>query len=132
MPAYVLGRISDALNEDGKPLKGSRVLILGVTYKADTGDLREAPALDLIQLLREKGAEVTYHDPYVPTFDVDGRSLRAVHLDEETLGSADCVVVTTAHSSYDWRWVVDNARLLMDTRNAAGDVTGGSARVVRL
>jgi UDP-N-acetyl-D-glucosamine dehydrogenase len=132
MPAYVLGRISEALNEDEKPLKGSKVLVLGVTYKADIGDLREAPALDLIQLLQEKGTDVAYHDPYVPSFDVDGLSMHSVQLDEEVLASADCVVVTTAHSSYDWTWVVNNTRLLLDTRNAARDVSGGCARVVRL
>ncbi len=131
MPHVVLGKIADALNDAGKPLKGSRVLVLGVAYKADIGDLRESPALDLIQLLHGKGAEVTYHDPYVPRLQVDGLALTGVALDAETLRQTDCVVIATAHSSYDWPWVVANSQLVMDTRNATKGV-GAGARVVKL
>ena len=132
MPHYVLGTIADALNEDGKPLKGSRVLTLGVAYKADVGDIRESPALDLIRLLQEKSADVVYHDPYVPRLDVDGLKMASVSLDKDTLQAADCVVITTAHSSYNWEWVVRNSRLVVDTRNATKGVIANPARIVKL
>ncbi len=132
MPQYVLGKVADALNEDGKALKGSRVLILGVTYKADVGDLRESPALNLIHLLQEKGTDVIYHDPYVPRLDVDGLKMTSVPLDQDTLQTADCVVITTAHGSYDWEWVMENSRLVVDTRNATKGVAANPARVVKL
>lgn len=132
MPEYVLGKIADALNDAGKPLNGSRVLLLGVAYKADVGDLRESPALDLIHLLEEKRTDVSYHDPYVPAFNVDGLAMRGVSLDGETLQQADCVVITAAHSDYDWQWVVDNSRLVVDTRNATKDVVAGGTRIVKL
>ncbi len=132
MPQYVLGKIADALNEKGKPLRGSQVLILGVAYKADVGDLRESPALDLIHLLREKGAEVAYHDPYVPRLEIDGLVMAAVTLDRERLQKADCVVITTAHNSYDWEWVMENSQLVVDTRNATRSVAANPGRVVKL
>jgi UDP-N-acetyl-D-glucosamine dehydrogenase len=132
MPHVVLGKIADALNDAGKPLKGSRVLVLGVAYKADIGDLRESPALDLIQLLHGKGAEVAYHDPYVPRLAVDGLALAGVDLDAEMLRRADCVVIATAHSSYDWQWVVANSQLVMDTRNATKGVAADREHVVKL
>lgn len=132
MPHYVLGKIADALNEEGKALKGSRVLILGVAYKADVDDLRESPALDLIHLLREKGAVVSYHDPYVPCLAVDGLGMTTVTLDEETLRGADCVVIMTAHSAYTWPWIVGNSRLMVDTRNATKGVPTNPARIVKL
>ena len=132
MPEYVLRKITDALNEDGKPLKGSRVLILGVAYKADVSDVRESPAIDLIQLLSQRGAEVTYNDPYVMALDTDNVAVPKVGLTPETLQNADCVVIATAHNSYDWKWVVENSRLVVDTRNATGGVPGPSGRLVRL
>ncbi|MFQ5592891.1 MAG: nucleotide sugar dehydrogenase [Anaerolineae bacterium] len=132
MPQYVLGKIADALNESAKPLKGSQVLVLGVAYKADVGDLRESPALDLIHLLQEKGVDVAYHDPYVPHLDVDGLVMTGVSLDRDALRAADCVVIAADHSSYDWEWVVENSRLVVDTRNATREVRAGEARVVKL
>jgi UDP-N-acetyl-D-glucosamine dehydrogenase len=132
MPRYVLGKIADALNECGKALKGSRVLILGVAYKADVGDVRESPALNLIHLLQEKGANVTYHDPYVPRLDVDGLKMAAVPLDQETLQTADCVVIITAHGSYDWEWIAESSRLVVDTRNATKGVAANPTRIMRL
>jgi len=129
---FVVAKIADALNEAGKPLKGSRVLILGVAYKADVGDLRESPALDLMHLLREKGADVAYHDPHVPRLDVDGLAMAGVTLDREALQQADCVVITTAHSFYDWEWVVGNSRLVVDTRNATRDVQANPVRIIKL
>ncbi len=132
MPEYVLGRVSDALNDIGKPLNGSRILVLGVSYKADVGDARESPALDLIELLEAKGAEVSYNDPLVPHVEMDSMSLRSVHLDAQALQESDCVVVTTPHSSYDWRWVVENSPLVFDTRNAVAGVISKAGRVVKL
>lgn len=132
MPQHVLNKISDALNADGKPLNGSKVLILGVAYKADINDLRESPALDLIHLLQEKGAHIDYHDPHVPYLTADGLDLTSVALAEETLQMADCVVITTAHSTYDWQWVAENSHLIVDTRNATKRLDTISARIVKL
>ena len=132
MPEYVVGKIVDALNENGRALKGARVLVLGVTYKADVADLRESPALDLIQRLHEKGADVAYHDPYFPKLDVEELSMVGVDVLQDALREADCVVIATAHQSYDWEWVMDISELIVDTRNATAEVARGSARVVKL
>lgn len=132
MPAYIVGKIANALNEKAKALKGSRVLLLGVTYKADVADVRESPALELIRLLREKGANVSYHDPYVPHLDIDGGAMTGVPMEREHLRVADCVVITTDHKCYDWNWVVENSELVMDTRNATRGVAARSGRVVKL
>ena len=132
MPAYVVGKIIDALNDSEKPLKGAQILLLGVSYKADVEDIRKSPALDILELLSDRNASVAYHDPYVPALDVGELSLTAVPLDTEALNSADCVVITTAHSSYNWQWVVENSRLVVDTRNATAGVAAGSERVVKL
>jgi UDP-N-acetyl-D-glucosamine dehydrogenase len=132
MPHYVLTKVADALNDVGKPLKGARILILGVAYKANVGDLRESPALDLIHLLSEKGSHILYHDPYVSQLDVDGLKMASVALNEDILQMADCVVITTAHSFYDWDWVVKHSRLVVDTRNATQGVTMSSTRIVKL
>jgi len=98
MPHYWVGKVQDALNEAGKPLKGSRVLVLGVAYKKDIGDVRESPALDIIELLRQKGADVRYHDPYVPEFSYNGVSFQSEPDLERALAEADCVLVATNHS----------------------------------
>jgi UDP-N-acetyl-D-glucosamine dehydrogenase len=132
MPHYVLGLIAEALKEDGKPLKDAKILILGVAYKANISDMRESPALDLIQLLKEGDTNLTYHDPYVPQLIVNGHNLSSVSLNEELLQSADCVVIVTAHSSYDWQWIVENSQLVVDTRNATKSVIANSARIVKL
>ena len=132
MPHYVLGKITNALNEVGKELEGAQVLILGIAYKANIGDMRESPALDLLHLLQKKGANITYHDPYVPLLNMNGLNMTCVPLDTDTLQSADCVVITTAHASYNWQWVVENSRLVIDTRNATKTVTANSARIIKL
>ena len=132
MPEYVLGKIADALNQSSKPLRGSKVVVLGVGYKADVDDTRDSPALDVIDLLLGKGAVVSYHDPYVPELRLDKISMTSVPLDEATLRESDCVVITTAHTSYDWQWIVDNSKLVVDTRNATKGVLTESGRVVRL
>jgi len=131
MPHYVVGRIQDALNDEGKPLKGARILVLGVTYKRDVGDLRESPALTIIAELHARGAQVTYHDPLVQEFPLTPAiSMRSVALSEDLLAWADCVLVHTAHASYDWAWVAQNARLILDARGVMP--VQGPARVVRL
>ena len=134
MPLYVLDLVSDALNDHAKPLRGSRVLVLGVTYKRDVEDVRESPAIDIINLLRQKGAKVEYHDPYVPRLQVqEGEPpLERADLTEDTLSSSDVVVIATDHSEYDWEWIARHARLLVDTRNATKSVSEGREKIHRL
>ena len=132
MPGYVVGKIADVLNDAGKPLKGSAILILGVTYKADVSDTRESPALDLIHLLVEKGANVSYHDPYAACIEVAESKMMGIPLDEAALRRADCVVVSTDHSSYDWQWVADNSSLIFDTRNVTRALKTEGCRIERL
>jgi len=117
MPPYWVQKVQDALNEAGKPVKGSRILVLGVAYKKNVSDLRESPALDIIHLLEEKGALVDYHDPHVPSFQTDGLRKRCVDDLDAAIQSADCVVVATDHSAYDWPAIGTQARLVVDTRH---------------
>ena len=130
MPDYVVSKVGDALNDERKAINGSRILVLGAAYKRDVGDVRESPALDVIHLLRERGAEVTYNDPHIASVQFDGYRLASVELSDEALAAADCVVVVTDHAFYDWGRIVANARLVVDTRNAIK--SPGAARVVRL
>lgn len=132
MPGYVVAKISDALNGKGKPLKGSKILILGVAYKAGVGDVRESPAIDIIQLLLDKGSDVAYHDPFVPEFDVEEVSLESIELKAQLLAGFDCLVIVTAHGIYDWEWVVDHSKLVVDTRNATAKVVQNRDRIVKL
>ncbi len=121
MPRYVVGKVQDALNEQRKALKGSQVLILGAAYKPDIDDLRESPALDVMALLREKGALVSYHDPHCPSLKSnDGEMMSSVPNLMDAVRAADCVVIITNHSSYDYAAILDAARLIVDTRNALG------------
>ena len=132
MPHHVAQKVADALNESAKALNGSRVLILGAAYKADVDDVRESPAIHIIELLRRKGVKAVYNDPHVPTLKVEvGEDLDSVELTDAELASADCVVVVTGHSAYEWQQVVDNAVVVVDTRNALQNFEG-SAKVVRL
>jgi UDP-N-acetyl-D-glucosamine dehydrogenase len=128
MPLYVLGRIAEALNEDGKPLKGSRVCVLGVAYKKDVDDPRESPAFTLLELLAQRGAAVSYNDPHVPT--LPRMRHHRIRLDSQPLTEAflarqDCVVIVTDHSAYDFDWVVRHCPLVVDTRNATANCRGG-------
>ena len=117
MPHYVVRRLQDALNAEAKPLKGARVLLLGVAYKADVDDLRESPALTIIEELAARGARVAYNDPHVPRLTTaDGEVLESASLTAELLDWADGVLVHTAHSAYDWDWVRAHTRLILDTR----------------
>jgi UDP-N-acetyl-D-glucosamine dehydrogenase len=131
MPEHVVELVMEALNDDGKALRGAKVLILGAAYKKDIDDLRESPALDVIVELLERKAVVTYHDPYVPQIKLDGATLASVELTPETLNSADCVLVITDHSSFDWNRIRRQAHLIVDTRNALKNSQAG-ARVVTL
>jgi UDP-N-acetyl-D-glucosamine dehydrogenase len=130
MPQYVVSRVMDALNDRGKALRGARVLLLGVAYKADIEDMRESPALDLIRLLREKGAEVRYNDPHVPRFEHAGVGLESVSLSAEEISASDCVLIATAHTAYDAQFIVDNSSLVVDTRNMTKHVAENRDRIV--
>jgi UDP-N-acetyl-D-glucosamine dehydrogenase len=129
MPYYCAERVARALNEHRKAVAGSTVLILGVAYKGDVGDLRESPALKLIGLLRDSGAEVVYHDPFVPDLGEEGLDLESSPLTDELLAGADIACVVTAHSGIDYARVADRAQLVLDLRNA---VPAASARVMKL
>lgn len=118
MPRYWVQKVQDRLNDAGKAVKGSRVLVLGVAYKKDVSDMRESPALDIMLLLKEKGAHVSYHDPHVPALRYDGLELTSVPDLGAALQAADCVVVATDHSAYDWDAIDRQARLLVDTRRS--------------
>jgi len=120
MPRYVVSKVMDALNENSKAIKGSKLLVLGVAYKPDIDDLRESPALDVIGLLQQKGATVTYHDPYIPEFKHDGHSMQSITDLMEGVRNADGVVIVTNHKTYDYPAILDAARLVVDTRNALG------------
>jgi len=131
MPHYVVDKIIEALNAKKKALKGSRILVLGITYKKDITDARESPAITIINSLLQKEAKVEYHDPLVPVFDIEGMSFSSAKLTKETLNSIDCVVIVTDHSGVDYKFIVDNSKLIVDTRNALSSFKG-TANVVTL
>jgi UDP-N-acetyl-D-glucosamine dehydrogenase len=133
MPRYVVNRILDALNDRGQTLKGARTLVLGVAYKPDIDDIRESPALEVIDLLRKKGAKVEYHDPYIPTLKThEGVKMRSVPDLMAAVRAADCVVITTNHKAYDYKNILDAAKFIFDSRNALGKMGKDSQKVVRL
>ena len=118
MPHYVADKVVAALNEQGKSVKGSRILLLGLSYKRDVGDLRESPALDVLEHLVRMGADVSYSDPYIPTLNYNGIARQSTAFTEEGLASVDCVVITTDHSAFDYEAVARSARSIVDARNA--------------
>jgi UDP-N-acetyl-D-glucosamine dehydrogenase len=128
MPHFAVDRVRDALNSAGKAVKGSRIHIMGVAYKRNIDDLRESPALDVMLLLQRWGGVVTYSDPYVPVLRLDGQNLEASP--EEAAAAADCVVIVTDHSSFDYKALVERSRLIVDTRNALKGIV--SPKIVRL
>ena len=132
MPRFAVHKVQDALNEYGKAIKGSRILVLGAAYKPDIDDLRESPALDVIGLLINKGAEVSYHDPYITSLKHDNWKLESVSDLMESVRKVDCVVIITNHASYDYATIQQQAALIVDTRNALGDLGRGKTNVVRL
>jgi len=131
MPLHVVALAAEALNEAGKPLYGARVLVLGAAYKPDVDDMRESPALDVMIELQRRHAQISYHDPHVPTLKLGAETLASMPLTAESLQSADCVIIITAHTAIDWALVAERARLVVDTRNALkGRAT--AARVIKL
>ncbi len=132
MPRFAVSKVQDALNMHGKPVKGSRILVLGVAYKPDIDDLRESPALDVIHLLQAKGADVVYHDPYIPSFKHDGWGMASVSDLMGEVGKADAVVIVTNHKLYDYAAILEKANLIIDTRNALGSIGKNNPKVVRL
>ncbi len=122
MPAFWVQKVAERLNEDAKPVRGSQVLVIGVSYKKDIDDVRESPALDIIRLLLQRGAAVSYHDPYVPVLAHDGISLQSVPLTPAAARGADCLVIVTDHSSLDYGLIRSEARRVVDTRHALGGV----------
>ncbi|MGH2677547.1 MAG: nucleotide sugar dehydrogenase [Actinomycetota bacterium] len=120
MPAYVATRIGDALNEAGKPVKGAHVLVLGVSYKQDVGEIAESPSVKVAEVLERRGARVAFHDPYVEEVTVAGRVQERVDLTHRSVSGADLVAVLTPHSGYDLEWIAERAALLFDARNAFG------------
>jgi UDP-N-acetyl-D-glucosamine dehydrogenase len=135
MPAYVVSRVADALNDRGKPVKGSKVLLLGMAYKKDVDDPRESPGFELMDLLLKKGAQVSYNDPHVPRLPRMRHwphlKMDSTPLSAEVLAGQDCVLVSTDHSAYDWGFVVRHAPLVVDTRNATKAVAEGREKIVK-
>lgn len=132
MPRYVVGKVQDALNDQGKSLKGHRVLVLGAAYKPDIDDIRESPSLDVIGLLQQKGADVSYHDPYIHSLRHEGLEMDSVPDLMEAVRQSDCVVIVTNHSDYNYPELLQNASLIVDTRNALGAAGRNNPKVVRL
>ncbi|WAM30725.1 nucleotide sugar dehydrogenase [Caldicellulosiruptor naganoensis] len=118
MPEYVVERVMKILNKFKKPLNGSKILVLGVAYKKDIDDIRESPALKVIENFEKENAIVEYNDPYVPSFTYKGKQYTSVDITAESLGQYDIVVITTDHSKYDYQFIVEHAKLIFDTRNA--------------
>lgn len=135
MPRYVVNRVADALNDAGKPLRGSKICLLGMAYKRDVDDPRESPGFELMEMLQHKGAVVSYNDPHIPQLppmrhypDLD---MQSQQLTPEYLRSLDCVLIVTDHSAYDWNFIVQHASLVVDTRNATRTASPSKARIVR-
>jgi UDP-N-acetyl-D-glucosamine dehydrogenase len=135
MPAYVVSRIGDALNDRSKPIKGSKVCILGMAYKKDVDDPRESPGFELMELLLDKGAKVTYNDPHIPVLPkmrhYPNLKMSSQVLTPEYLASQDCVLISTDHTAYDWKWIVEHSPLVVDTRNATKLVQQGREKIVK-
>jgi len=132
MPGYVVQKVADALNCYGKSVLNSRILILGVSYKRDIDDVRESPAFDIIRHLREKGAKISYHDPWVPQLDFDGEKMKSVELTRDYLAEQDCAVIVTDHSNVDYAFVVQHCPLIMDSRNATKRIQPTPKHVMKL
>jgi UDP-N-acetyl-D-glucosamine dehydrogenase len=132
MPEYVVVKAVDALNEHAKSVKGSRILILGVAYKKDIDDVRESPALDIFRILKKKGAELYYNDPFIPEFTEEALKVSSVELTNELLQAMDCVILVTNHSEYDGQWIVEHSKIFIDTRNVTKDVQAAEGVVIKL
>ena len=135
MPAYVVAQVVEALNDRSKPLRGSRIAVLGVAYKKDVDDPRESPSFHLLEMLRQRGAVLAYNDPHIPRLppmrNYDVPDLESQELTADFLAEQDCVLIATDHSAYDYDFIVSHARLVVDTRNATRDVSGGREKIVK-
>jgi UDP-N-acetyl-D-glucosamine dehydrogenase len=132
MPAYVVQRVAAALNEDAKALKGSKVAVLGVAYKKNVDDPRESPAFAIMEMLQKKGAVVAYNDPHIPTLPhMRHHTIRldSQPLTRDFLQAQDCVLIVTDHAVYDFQWIAQNCRLLVDTRNATANCVPGEGKI---
>ena len=134
IPRYVVEKIAWGLNDHGKSIRGAKILILGVAYKKDVDDTRESPAMEIMRLLKEKGAEIAYHDPFVSQLytmrHYDFSDLSSVELTEGLLKDQDAVVIATDHSKIDYGWIVNHSGLVIDTRNATRKVKEGREKIV--
>lgn len=134
MPHYVIHKVMEALNGRKKSLNGAKVLVLGLAYKPDIDDVRESPSLELIELLKARGAKVDYNDPYLPQthkmreYDL---KMKSVKLTAAKVKSYDCILISTNHTDYDYKWIVKNAKLVVDTRNACAAVKTGRSKIVK-
>ncbi len=124
MPEHVVKLVADALNTKKKSINSAKILVLGVAYKKNVSDLRESPALEIIELLTRNKAKVSYHDPYIPKFKHANHKLESIKLTKKSIAAYDCVVVITDHSDFDCRFIAENAKLIVDTRNAFKHVKG--------
>ena len=135
MPSYVVGKVADALNERGKAVKGSQILILGMAYKKDVDDPRESPGFELMDKLIARGAAIRYNDPHIPRLPsmrhYPHLRMESQELTPELLARQDCVLIVTDHSAYDWEWIVAHSPLVVDTRNATRAVASHQDRIVR-
>lgn len=135
MPSFVVSKVSDALNDHGKPVRASNIAILGMAYKKDVDDPRESPGFELMDLLLKKGAKVTYNDPHIPTLPKMRHwphlRMNSTPLTADYLAKQDCVLITTEHTAYDWKMIAQHARLIVDTRNAMKNITEGREKIVR-
>jgi UDP-N-acetyl-D-glucosamine dehydrogenase len=132
MPEHVITLVADALNERGRAMRGANVLVLGITYKPDVNDIRESPALEIVETLIRKGAHVSYADPFVPELSLEGHKLGAVEATPAAVAAADCVLILTNHSSFDYAAIAERANLVVDTRNALKAYRRDRASVVTL
>lgn len=132
---YVINKITEALNQENKSLKDAKIFVLGVAYKKDIDDVRESPALKIMELIRSKGANITYHDPFIPVIEPHGGStmhLESEELSDQNLQNADCVLILTDHSAVDYQRVVDQAKVVVDTRNATKEVQNNRGKIVKI
>lgn len=132
MPHYVVERVARALNDRRKPLNGSRILLIGLAYKRDVNDIRDSPAFEIAQALRDQGSAVSYHDPYVPSAEVNGTLMQSVPLTAQQLKRTDCVVILTNHSNVDYAFLLAHAPLILDTRNQYGRTHRANPRLKTL
>ncbi|MGB9735207.1 MAG: nucleotide sugar dehydrogenase [bacterium] len=123
MPYYVVSRLVDILNEKGKSIKNSKIFVLGVAYKKDVNDIRESSAIPVIEEIMRRGGRVSYHDPYIDTIQENSLNLRSVKLTEKALSSADCTLILTDHSVFDYPWIVKHSKLIFDTKNGTRGIT---------